>query len=188
MVLFRRNRVPGASYFFTVTLRDRSSDLLVRHIDALRNAFRSVRDERPFEMDAVVVLPEHLHAIWTLPIDDDDYSTRWRLIKARFTGDVIASGVTPQRLSKGEYDLWQRRFWEHTLRDEEDVARHMDYIHLNPVKHGLVDRAADWPHSSFHRFVKRGVYQSDWGLAAHSDLGAGERPAPGFTRATRADS
>ncbi|HEX6708129.1 MAG TPA: transposase [Albitalea sp.] len=140
MVLYRRNRVAGASYFFTVTLRDRHSDLLVRRVDDLRRAFRSARSERPFSLDAIVVLPEHLHTIWTLP--DSDYPTRWYAIKSRFTQAVREAGEPARRSAKGEFDLWQRRYWEHTLRDDDDVARHMDYIHFNPVKHGA-GRACD---------------------------------------------
>ena len=163
MVLYRRNLVPGASYFFTAALRDRSSDALVRHVDLLTAALRKVREARPFTIDAIVVLPEHLHCIWTLPRDDGDYPGRWRAVKARFT-----------QVLRPAKSLWQPRYWEHTLRDEEDVARHIDYIHFNPVKHGWVKRAADWPHSSFHRFVARGMYPADWGLAGDAEVEAGE--------------
>jgi len=175
MVLYRRNRVPGASYFFTATLRNRQSDVLVRHADALRVAFREARDVRPFTIDAIVVLPDHLHTIWTLPADDHDYPARWKAVKSGFTHAVRAAGEPLQRSLKGEYDLWQRRYWEHTLRNDDDVARHLDYIHFNPVKHGLVERVVDWPHSSFHRYVERGVYSADWGISAHVDMVAGER-------------
>jgi putative transposase len=175
MVHYRRNRIEGASYFFTATLRDRRSDVLLRHVSALRAAFRAARDVRPFSIDAIVVLPEHLHTIWTLPADDHDYPARWKAVKSGFTRAVREAGEPLQCSSKGEYDLWQRRYWEHTLRDGEDVARHIDYIHFNPVKHGLVQKVVDWPHSSFHRYVERGVYPVDWGLAASLGLRAGER-------------
>jgi len=183
MVLYRRNLVPGASYFFTLTLRDRSSDLLVRHAKLLRLAFRGVRRERPFEIDAIVVLPEHLHCIWTLPLDDADYPARWQAIKARFARTVREAGEPLQRDAKGNCQLWQPRYWEHTLRNDEDFARHVDYIHFNPVKHGWVSRAIDWPLSSFARHVERGIYPTDWGLAAEPISRAGERGPdghPGF--------
>jgi len=162
MVLYRRNRVVGGTYFFTVTLRDRSSALLVECIDELRAAFRDAKRARPFRIEAMVVLPEHLHAIWTLPRDDDDYSGRWRVIKARFTRSLAESGVGIRCNPKGEYDLWQRRFWEHTLRDEADLRRHVEYIHFNPVKHGWVTQVRDWPYSTFHRYVRAGIYPLDW--------------------------
>ncbi len=163
MVAYRRNFIPGGSYFFTVTLLDRSSSLLVDRIDDLREAMRSVRAERPFTMDAVVVLPDHLHCIWTLPPGDTDYSLRWREIKSRFSRRVpLAENRTTGRMKKAERGIWQRRFWEHTLRDPLDVERHVDYIHYNPVKHGYAGCVADWPHSSFHRYVERGEYPQDW--------------------------
>lgn len=174
MVLYRRNRVPGASYFFTLTLRDRRSDALVRHIDLLKNALRQVRRERPFTIDAIVVLPEHLHCIWTLPADDAGYPARWQAIKARFSRAVRHAGEPVARDARGNCALWQPRYWEHTLRDDGDVARHIDYIHFNPVKHGLVQQAADWAHSSFPRYVDRGVYPRGWGLAADLIDSAGE--------------
>ena len=163
MVGYRRNIIPGGSYFFTVTLADRTSRLLVERIAELREVFRAVRAQRPFVMDAVVVMPDHLHCIWTLPPDDGDYALRWRDIKSRFSRRIPAGeGCSPGRINKGERGIWQRRYWEHTLRDERDVERHMDYIHYNPVKHGHVSRVAEWPHSSFHRYVRKGVYPPDW--------------------------
>jgi putative transposase len=163
MVRYRRNFVAGGTYFFTVTLADRRSSVLVEHVTALRAAFRTTRSERPFAIDAIVVLPDHLHTIMTLPPDDPDFSGRWRQIKSLFTRSVVAAGATINRNQKGEYELWQRRFWEHTVRDETDFARHVDYIHYNPVKHGLVSRACDWPHSSFHGYVRQGILPQDWG-------------------------
>jgi putative transposase len=162
MVRYRRNFVRGGTFFFTVTLADRTSSALVDHIDALRTAFRVTRNERPFKTDAIVVLPDHLHAMITLPPDDLDFSGRWRRLKSLFTRHVVAAGVPVERNAKGEHALWQRRFWEHTIRDDRDFARHVDYIHFNPVKHGLVRRVSDWPHSSFHRYVRDRVLPNDW--------------------------
>ncbi|MDD5033816.1 MAG: transposase [Methylococcaceae bacterium] len=163
MVLYRRNRVAGGTYFFTVNLRNRSLSLLVDRIDDLRELVRYALRKKPFRIDAWVVLPEHLHAVWTLPPDDDDYSGRWKLIKGRFSHRLAKAGLPIEKNERGEYNLWQSRFWEHTIRDESDFAHHVDYIHYNPVKHGHVTRVMDWPYSSFHRFVKLGVYSNDWG-------------------------
>ena len=164
MRTYKRQRIDGGCYFFTVNLANRhNNDLLVREIAALREAFRQTRADHPFEIDAIVVLPEHLHTIWQLPPNDHDFSTRWRLIKSRFS-QAIGRGepISESRLKKGERGIWQRRFWEHVIRDDEDFARHVDYIHYNPVKHGHCARAADWPHSSFRRWVELGVYPLDW--------------------------
>jgi putative transposase len=176
MVRYRRNFLPGGSYFFTVTLADRRSTILVDHIGALRAAFRVAKRERPFLIDAIVVLPEHLHAILTLPPDDADFSGRWRRIKGHFSSHLIASGIAMKRNPNGELGLWQRRFWEHTIRDERDFERHVDYIHFNPIKHGLVTHVRDWPHSSFHRYVREGSLPGDWAGSANEFAGAyGER-------------
>jgi putative transposase len=133
MVRYRRNFVHGGTYFFTVTLLDRNSSALVDHIGALRAAFRASRRERPFMIDAIVILPDHLHAILTLPEDDADFSGRWRRIKGHFSSRMIAAGASVSRHPNGDYALWQRRFWEHTIRDEDDYARHVEYIHFNPL-------------------------------------------------------
>jgi putative transposase len=162
MVRYRRNFVPGGTFFFTVTLADRTSSMLVHHVNALRSAFRIARRESPFAIDAIVILPEHLHAIWTLPSGDPDYSGRWRRIKAHFTHRLVAAGAPVERRRNGEYALWQRRFWEHTIRDETDFERHVDYVHFNPVRHKLVSRVCDWPYSSFHVYVRRGLLSADW--------------------------
>jgi putative transposase len=162
MVQYRRNRVPGGTYFFTVTLRDRHAGMLVEHIDGLRMAFRTTRREQPFVIEAMVVLPDHIHAVWTLPPRDDDYAGRWKSIKSRFTHALVKAGVGLMRNAKGEYNLWQRRYWEHTIQDDTDLSRHVDYIHYNPVKHGWVKRVHEWPYSTFHRFVKRGLCPLDW--------------------------
>jgi putative transposase len=162
MVRYRRNFVAGGAYFFTATLVDRQSSALVDHIDALRAAVRTTRDAHPFTIDAVAVLPDHLHIVMTLPAGDADFSNRLSLIKRRFTAAVARTGMRIPRHSNGEHALWQRRFWEHTIRDDRDFERHVDYIHFNPVKHGLVARVCDWPHSSFHHYVRRGVLPEDW--------------------------
>jgi len=164
MSSYRRARVAGGSYFFTVTLEDRSSSLLVDRIDALRQAFASTRVELPFRIDAVAVLPDHLHCIWTLPEGDSDYSSRWQRIKGRFSRACPAGeAISASRGRKRERGIWHRRYWEHTLRDGGDYASHVDYIHYNPVKHGHAGRVLDWPHSSFHRFVREGILPCDWG-------------------------
>lgn len=135
---YRRNFVPGESYFFTVNLADRRSSLLIERIDSLRRAFRYARAGHPFTLDAIVVLPDHLHTIWTLPPGDLDFANRWRLIKTEFSRALKPNQpASPSRSAKGERDIWQRRYWEHTLRDEIDFQRHCDYIHFNPVKHGV---------------------------------------------------
>ena len=157
MVNYRRARISGATFFFTVTLRERSSYALTDHIDALREALRTVKRRRPFRIDALVVLPDHLHTIWTLPDNDGDFSGRWRAIKGGFTRALKRRSVTLERDRRGEHDLWQRRFWEHMIRDENDFVRHVDYTHYNPVKHGLVARPVDWPWSSIHRYVRHGL-------------------------------
>jgi putative transposase len=164
MTNYRRFRVPGGTYFFTVNLKDRRSDLLVRHVDLLRQAMREALAHAPFQTDAFVVLPEHLHAIWTLPEGDFDFSKRWRNIKTIFSRHLPkGEAVSPSRVAKGERGIWQRRFWEHAIRDEADYRTHVGYVHFNPVKHGLVTNAADWPYSSFHRCVRAGLYPPDWG-------------------------
>ena len=171
MVVYRRNRVEGGTYFFTVTLRDRQTSLLTKHIGLLREAVRKTRQARPFIIDAWVVLPEYMHAIWTLPTGDADYSTRWRSIKANFSHELGKVLENSKCNTKGEYGFWQRRFWEHTIRDEEDYVRHVDYLHYNPVKHGYVPRVIDWPYSSFHRFLANKVYPLDWGYFEENELG-----------------
>lgn len=175
MTNYRRNFIAGGSYFFTVTLSDRSSRLLVEKVDLLKEAIHSVKTEKPFDTVAMVVMPEHLHCIWTLPPDDADYSTRWKMIKARFSREIPKEEKRSEsRISKGERGIWQRRFWEHTIRDEMDFQRHMDYIHFNPVKHGYVSRVVDWQHSTFHRYVRDEWYQADWAGKVDGDGGFGE--------------
>jgi putative transposase len=142
----------------------------------LRAAFRYTRYRHPFTVDAIVILPDHLHALWTLPAGDSDFSTRWRLIKATFSrGLHLGEPVSASGSRKRERGIWQRRFWEHTVRDNGDFARHADYIHFNPVKHSYVERAQDWPFSSFHRMVRLGRYPPpEWAG------GPGDEPNGGF--------
>jgi putative transposase len=176
MTNYRRSRVAGASYFFTVNLADHSQSLLVEHIELLRKAFDHVRNRHHFTIDAIVVLPEHLHTIWTLPEDDCDFALRWRLIKTAFSRALPRTEQrSDSRLSKHERGIWQRRYWEHLIRDETDFSRHVDYIHINPVKHGLVARVVDWPHSSFHRHVRAGILPMTWAGDAGVELDCGER-------------
>jgi len=171
MPQYRRAYIPGGTFFFTVALLERKRNLLVTHVDILREVTREVRQRRPFQIDAMVVLPDHLHALWTLPPDDADFSTRWRLIKTAFARQMPATErLSAVRQRRGERGVWQRRFWEHAIRDEQDYARHVDYIHFNPVKHGHATRVRDWPHSSFHRFVSDGYYPPDWGGGLELDI------------------
>jgi putative transposase len=160
---YRRATIAGGTYFFTLTLADRSSDLLVREIGRLRRVYRDVNASRPFQTVAICILPDHLHAIWTLPDDDKNFSTRWNLIKSGFSRGLPAAAVTTSKIRRREKGIWQRRFWEHAIRSDVDLAHHVDYIHFNPVKHGLVKRVCDWPCSSFHQYVERGDLPQDWG-------------------------
>jgi putative transposase len=148
---YLRPKLCGAKVFFTVTLAARGDDLLVREVARLRAAVRVTRAERPFGIDAWVVLPDHLHAVWTLPEGDRDFSTRWRLIKARFAMGLPAGPLRPSHVSRQERGIWQRRSWEHHIRDDADYRAHVSYCWTNPVKHGLVERPEDWPYSSVHR-------------------------------------
>jgi putative transposase len=174
MVQYRRNFVPGGTFFFTVTLDDRQSSALVDHVALLRAAFRKTRSKWPFTIDAIVVLPDHLHAIMTLPDRDSDFSSRWRGIKSAFTRSLVAAGEPLSRDHRGEYSLWQKRFWEHTIRDDGDFERCADYIHFNPVKHRLVLSRAAWPFFSLHRYVRADVLPRDWGgsgVTEHGNFG-----------------
>jgi putative transposase len=167
---YRRANTAGGTYFFTVNLADRRADTLVRHINDLRDVIKA---SHPYTLVAQVVMPEHLHAIWRLPPGDADFPMRWSLIKAGFSRPLAkVENVRESRVAKRERGIWQRRYWEHQIRDEADLARHVDYIHYNPVKHGWVTRAADWPHSTLHDYIKRGMVNRDWGGAC-SDGGSG---------------
>ncbi len=166
----------GVSFFFTLVTHQRRPILCEPAVrTALKGAISRVRIERPFHVDAMVLLPDHLHCIWTLPEDDVDFSTRWKVIKGAVSGTCRQlhrqdAWVTPSRRQHRESTLWQRRFWEHRIRDDEDFARHADYIHINPVKHGLVAAATDWPYSTFHRYVGKGIYAADWGGRNDEDV------------------
>jgi putative transposase len=176
MAEYRRAWLPGATWFFTVNLAERRGNrLLGERIDVLRTAFRYVRVRHPFHLEAIVILPDHLHCVWTLAPGDTDFSSRWSSIKGHFSR-AIEKGerISQSRAKRGERGLWQRRFWEHHIRDQADFNRHVDYVHWNPVKHGWVRRVADWPHSSFHAFRRRGIYPEDWGGENVPTLAAGE--------------
>ena len=161
---YRRAWVPGGTYFFTVNLLERRRSLLVDRIDDLRAAFRAAHAARPFEVIALAVLPDHLHCVWRLPPDDADNATRWRHIKTQFSQRVPRDERrSARRIALGERGIWQRRFWERLIRDDRDLASHVDYIHFNPVKHGYVNRALDWPYSSLRRYVRKGLLPADWG-------------------------
>ena len=173
---YRRAFVPGGCWFFTVNLLERQKTLLVEHIEILRLAVTSTRRNRPFAVDAFVVLPDHLHAVWTLPPGDADFSTRWRLIKTCFARALPKrERLSPVRVERHERGIWQRRFWEHLIRDEADYTRHVEYCYINPVKHRLVSRVRDWPHSSFHRDVRAGIIPEDWAGDIEQDGRFGER-------------
>lgn len=168
MSRYRRPRIDGGMFFFTVALADRSGDLLVQHIEHLRQVYRAVGARLPFDTNAICILPDHLHALWTLPSGDADFGTRWSQIKSGFSRALPPAQLRSRsQVRRRETGIWQRRFWEHAIRDDTDFERHVDYIHFNPVKHGYVTRVCDWPHSSFHRYVKDGLLPADWG----GDLG-----------------
>jgi putative transposase len=172
---YRRHHLPGGTFFFTINLQNRRSNLLTTHIDLLRNTVRKIRRAQPFHIDAWVVLPDHMHCIWTLPADDSNYSGRWTAIKKLFSKALPATEYrSPIQRRRNERSIWQRRFWEHTIRDEQDFIAHMDYVHINPVKHGWVSRASDWPYSSFHRYVSEGIYPVDWAGNVAVTINAGE--------------
>jgi putative transposase len=173
---YRRLFIPGGTFFFTVVTHQRRrflTDELAR--DCLHKAIDTVRVDRPFTVNAVVLLPDHLHTIWTLPEGDSNYPARWKRIKAEFTQLYLKSGGkdgfrSASRRKRKERGIWQRRYWEHTIRDEDDLERHFDYIHYNPVKHGLVTRPIDWQWSSFHRCVREGIYPAHWGCLSTGPL------------------
>ncbi len=175
---YRRTQSPGATFFFTVvTYRRQPLLTLPESRQILRRVIVEVRRRYPFHVDAWVLLPEHVHCIWTLPAGDRDFSKRWGLIKAGFSKQAAVlfhrpEWTTASKAKHRESTIWQRRFWEHQIRGQNDFNRHVDYIHWNPVKHGHVQRAADWPYSTFHRYVAEGVYTQDWG-------GANEDPFDG---------
>jgi putative transposase len=175
---YRRAHIPGGTFFFTVVTHQRRR---LFHLPAnqtlLGNAFRHCQRQWPFEVNAIVLLPDHLHAIWTLPRGDSEFSGRWSVIKNQFTKAFLAGGgldgsISTGKQREGRRGVWQRRFWEHTLEDEDDFQNHFDYIHFNPVKHQLVNCPRDWPASIFHRWVAAGVYDENWAC--------GNNPTPRF--------
>ena len=171
---YRRASIAGATCFINANLAERGTRgaiSLTEHFGILRDALRHVKSSHPFHIDAMVVLPDHFHLLMTLPPDDANFSTRIRAIKSAFSRQHPKSElIRASRESKRERGIWQRRFWEHLIRDDRDYANHVDYIHINPVKHGYVKRAVDWRHSTIHRFIERGVVDANWAV----DVGDGE--------------
>jgi len=191
---YRRAKIPGGTYFFTVVTYRREKILCTQaNVILLREILKKVMERHSFKIDAMVVLPDHLHCIWTLPQGDSDFSMRWRLIKSYFTRKCQSSARSgngryrpvgwveqsetqhkiSSRLKKKEQTIWQRRFWEHLIRDDQDLMQHVEYIHYNPVKHGLVKAPRDWEYSSFHRYVHDGVYDSEWGAGVEMEFDSG---------------
>jgi putative transposase len=173
---YRRARTKGGTFFFTVVVFKRGKIFCNKEdVSILREAFKHVSIERPFEVDAAVILPDHIHTVWTLPDGDSDFSTRWRLIKhlisirymqnkvGRLKPPAVDYSADGGADKKSKQKIWQQRFWEHQIRDDRDFAAHVDYIHYNPVKHGYVKSPRDWKYSSFHRYVKKGLYDINWG-------------------------
>jgi len=165
---YRRVTVAGACYFFTVVTHRRQALFAdAQAVEMLQEAIQGIREKRPFVLEAQLVLPDHIHVLWTLPEDDCDYSTRWRLIKEAFTRAYASRYRMPERderrRARGEHAIWQRRYWEHLIRNDRDFTTHLEYIHLNPVRHGLVTAPRDWPHSTFLSWVARGSYDVTWG-------------------------
>jgi putative transposase len=175
---YRRAFIPGGTYFFTVVVEARRPIFTSAEVvEVLRGAFRSVCKSHPFQIDAMVVMPDHLHCILTMPPNDVDFATRWRLIKTWFTKHVPATlraAPNSNRAARGEQAVWQHRYWEHLIRDDLDYARHLDYIHYNPVKHGLVVSALDWPYSSLRHHIDAGSYPPDWGQGEMDFEGIGK--------------
>ena len=163
MSLYRRIHAPGASHFFTVCLAQCGQTLLTDDIARLRQAYADTLRNHPVQTNAIVILPDHLHAVWTLPDNDTDFPNRWRLIKTAFSKGHDPSEKTSQsKRDRGEKGIWQRRYWHHLIRDDADFAAHISYCWGNPVKHGLVTRAVDWPYSSLHRDIRLGRVSSEW--------------------------
>jgi REP-associated tyrosine transposase len=163
MSRYRRLKIEGGIFYFTLTLADRGSDLLVKQIERLRRAYANLEMRLPFETVAICILPDHIHALWQLPDGDADYAARWSLFKSAFSrGLAPAPARSASKIIKREKGIWQRRYWEHAIPGDADFEHHVNYIHYNPVKHGLVTRVADWPFSSFHRYVAEGILPADW--------------------------
>jgi putative transposase len=174
---YRRAFMPGGCWFFTVNLLDRRRTLLVDHIEALREATRVAQTRHPFTIDAWWCCPTTSTRCGTLPPHDADFSLRWRLIKIAFAQAIPNTERRRAiRVARGERGIWQRRFWEHLIRDDPDFSRHVEYCYINPVKHGLVTRVRDWRHSSFHRDVRAGLFPDDWAGDFSMTGEFGERP------------
>jgi putative transposase len=169
---YRRAR-EATTYFFTVVTENRAKILLEPHArNALRNAMLECQNSYPFTTEAIALLPDHIHTIWTLPDTDTDYSRRWSFIKRRFTQMYLETGGLEQDIRKSkqkrrERGIWQRRFWEHEIKNDLEFERYTDYIHFNPVKHGLARCSSEYPHTTFHQFVGRGIYPNNWGCLEH---------------------
>jgi len=167
---YRRADIKGGTYFFTLNLANRKQTLLVDEFEILRRVINRVKKQHPFQLDAMVVLPEHLHAMFTLPAGDNDFAKRWMLVKAGFSRQLPKlERISDSRKSKGERGIWQRRYWEHVIRDELDFENHVNYIHYNPVKHGYVKSPVDWPYSSIHEYIRKGILDENW---AYKEKGA----------------
>ena len=174
MPQYRRPRIAGQTWFFTVVTAERAPILIQAPVRAaLRAAIIEIRQRHPFVIDAWVLLPDHLHCIWTLPEQDRDISSRWSMIKRGVTqrlAGTLPTNRNTSRRRRRESGIWQRRFWDHVIRDDQDLLNHLDYIHANPLRHGLVTNVADWPHSSFHRYVKEGLYPQGWGKYIDAEM------------------
>lgn len=162
MVLYRRNIVLGGTYFFTVALKDRQSDFLIRYFELFKKIYNDIKNRMPFKTLSYVILPEHCHVIWQLPPRDGNYSERWQEIKKGFSQALIKQGNQLRKNKFNKYNLWQRRYWEHTIKDEKDFENHVNYIHYNPVKHKLVKEVKNWRYSSFHEYVRKGLLPLNW--------------------------
>lgn len=171
---YRRVFLKGGTFFFTVVTYKRYPIFKEEWaIHLLKLCFQTIIKTHPFRVNAIVVLPDHLHTIWTLPDNEFDFSTRWKLIKGMFSRNYSApksKAVSNSMRVRGEQGIWQRRFWEHAICDEDDFECHCDYIHYNPVKHGLVNAPIEWEHSSFRSFVEKGMYDVDWGQTVSKEL------------------
>ncbi len=165
---YRRANIKGGTYFFTVVTYRRQTFLCNDHVrKALRDGILAVQTTHSFIIDGWVLLPDHLHCIWTLPAGDANFSVRWAMIKRFVTKQCgpdlrREDWLNKSKRRRNESTIWQRRFWEHKIPDKQDYERHMDYLHYNPVKHGYVKNVKDWPHSTFHRYVSQGVYGQNW--------------------------
>lgn len=163
---YRRTDIKGACYFFTVNLANRKSRLLIDEFDKLRDIIKQVKQNHPFKIDAMVVMPEHFHIMMTLPQGDNDYAKRIMLIKSGFSRKIPKTEkINQSRIQKRERGIWQRRYWEHFIQDEIDYQRHADYIHYNPVKHGYVKKTSDWQYSTIHKYIRSGIYDENWGIS-----------------------